>query len=111
MSSLAHLQKNISYYFNDQQLLTQALTHRSYCHEHSHYNEQDNEKLEFLGDAVIDLVVSSFLLAHFPHFDEGILSKIRASLVRKETLAHVARRINLGQSLRIGEGDILKPDR
>ena len=84
--------------------MTEALTHRSYlCHQGE--AEEDNERLEFLGDSVIELIVSHLLLVRFPHLMEGGLSKARASLVKEATLASLARGVKLGESLMLGRGE------
>jgi ribonuclease-3 len=98
------LQRRIGHRFRDMRLLTQALTHRSYVHGR---NEKctDNERLEFLGDSVIELAVSHLLLRRFPCMAEGGLSKARALLVKEATLATLARRVRLGKALRLGRGE------
>jgi len=104
LSLLKDLQEGISYRFRDLQLLIQALTHRSYLSQKNEEGE-DNERLEFLGDSVIELVVSHLLLARFPHLTEGGLSKARASLVKEATLASLAQGVGLGETLRLGRGE------
>ena|SRR5262250_202295 len=81
-----------------------ALTHKSYVNEHRD-DGADNERLEFLGDAVVDLAVSHRLMERFPGADEGELSKLRALLVNEESLARVARQLGLGDLLRMGRGE------
>ena len=83
-----------------------ALTHKSYVNEHRDEGA-DNERLEFLGDAVVDLAVSHRLMERFPGADEGELSKLRALLVNEESLARVARHLGLGDLLRMGRGEEL----
>ena len=85
--------------FNDPNLLRQALTHRSYGIPH-------NERLEFVGDAILNCVVALSLYERYPALPEGELSRVRAHLVNKETLAQVARRLDLGASIRLGEGEL-----
>jgi ribonuclease III len=95
---------NINYDFKDPQLLEQALTHKSFANEqrlNSH-----NEKLEFLGDAVLDLLLSDLLMEKFPGDDEGNLSKKRASLVNESTLAELARGLDLPEHMRMGKGEL-----
>ena len=104
MSLLKNLQERIAYRFQNDQLLIQALTHRSYLHQ-SNEEGEDNERLEFLGDSVIELIVSHLLLTRLPHIDEGGLSKARATLVKEVTLASLARRVQLGEALRLGRGE------
>src|SRR5262249_13473223 len=81
-----------------------ALTHKSYVNEHKDEGA-DNERLEFLGDAVVDLAVSHRLMERFPGADEGELSKLRALLVNEDSLARVARHLGLGDLLRMGRGE------
>jgi ribonuclease III len=90
--------------FQNVELLTQALTHRSYVNECSE-PVQDNERFEFLGDAVIDVIVSSELMARFPEAREGPLSKMRATLVSEGGLAKIAEKLDLGEALRLGRGE------
>jgi ribonuclease-3 len=85
-------------------LLKQALTHSSYAKEHPEAGGKDNERLEFLGDAVLKLIVSDELIRRFPNHDEGRLSKIRAYAVSEEALAGAARRFGLEQRLLLGKG-------
>lgn len=95
MDKLEQLQKNIGYKFVDTKLLEIALRHRS-------LGRLDNERLEFLGDSVLGLIVSHELYSIYPDSTEGDLTRLRVQLVRKETLAAVARKINLGPFLRLG---------
>jgi ribonuclease-3 len=92
--------------FKDTGLLTRALTHRSYLNEHTD-SVEDNERLEFLGDAALDFLSGAFLYKHFPEMDEGQLTRLRSSLVRTEQLAEFARQIDLGESLFLGHGEEL----
>jgi ribonuclease-3 len=85
-------------------LLSRALTHRSYLNEHPEAVE-DNERLEFLGDAVLDFVVGAWLYNRYPEMPEGDLTRMRSSLVYTEQLAEFGRRINIGQSMRLGRGE------
>jgi len=90
MNDYSQLEKRLNYTFRDKQLIIEALTHKSYKKP---YN---NERLEFLGDAVLDLIVGEYLFKKFPKSDEGILSKIRASLVNESGFTLLARKIDLG---------------
>ena len=90
MNDYAQLEQRLNYTFDNKQLIIEALTHKSYKKP---YN---NERLEFLGDAVLDLIVGEYLYKKFPHEDEGVLSKIRASLVNESGFATLARVIDLG---------------
>ena len=97
----------LKYTFNNPELLTAALTHRSSSNGSTTRNsgEVDNQRLEFLGDSVLDLVISDILYHHEPHLKEGDMSRIRAGLVCEVRLAEVARRLHLGQSLILGPGE------
>lgn len=96
---LQRLQKNLQYEFNDLEILSQALTHRS-------AGKLNNERLEFLGDAILGFEVADQLFQQYPHASEGELSRSRAQLVKRETLAAVARQINLGEYLILGTGEL-----
>lgn len=90
--------------FNDPGLYEQALTHSSFAHEKNN-TLGNNERLEFLGDAVLELIISDYLYRVYPHFPEGKLTRLRAGLVCRESLAHVAYHLNLGDYLRLGKGE------
>ncbi len=105
MEDLIEFGEHLGVEFRDYSLLSRALTHRSYLNENPGSVLEDNERLEFLGDAVIDFVVAGFLYHRFPEMDEGELTALRAALVRAETLAGFARQIDLGQHLRLGLGE------
>ena len=94
----------LGFQFRDPSLFHRALVHRSYCNEHGLTATESYERLEFLGDAVLELTVSAHLYRQFPDADEGRLTKARSSLVRDETLARVARRWGLGECLLVGRG-------
>jgi ribonuclease-3 len=93
MNNYQELEERLSYSFKDKELIIEALTHKSFKKP---YN---NERLEFLGDAVLDLIVGEFLFYKFPNSDEGILSKTRASLVNENGFTMIAKKINLGKYL------------
>ncbi|MBF6615660.1 ribonuclease III [Pollutimonas thiosulfatoxidans] len=99
MAGLASLQAALGHEFSDASLLEQALTHRSHSAKH-------NERLEFLGDSVLNFVVASLLFERFTKIDEGDLSRLRASLVKQASLADIATRLSLSQYLRLGEGEL-----
>jgi len=103
LADLAALQQTLGISFNDPSLLEQALVHSSYVNENP--SLASNERLEFLGDAVLGLVIAEKLYQDFPHFDEGEMTKLRAALVRGGTLARVARTIKLGDYLYLGKGE------
>ncbi len=99
----ARLQLALGWQFGDPELLARALTHRSYCSEHG--LDESNERLEFLGDAVLGFVVTTYAYEQFPHLPEGELAKLRAAVVSAETLAIVAEELDVGSSLRLGKGE------
>ena len=103
---LTVLEKKINYQFNDISLLQNALQHRSYVNEKSHSGLKDNERLEFLGDAVLNLVIGDLLMQHFPDVNEGDLSRMRATLVNESQLAVVARHLDIQPHLLLGKGEI-----
>ncbi len=105
MADLATLQQVLGISFNDLSLLEQALVHSSYINENPDFAPNSNERLEFLGDAVLDLVVAEKLYRDSPQFTEGEMTKLRAALVRQDTLAHMARAIGLGDYLYLGRGE------
>ncbi len=102
--SVKALESVLGFSFKDPSLLRQALVHRSYCNENGLDPSESYERLEFLGDAVLELAVSTELYRRMPEADEGELTKTRSSLVRRETLAQIARRIDLGNYLLVGKG-------
>lgn len=99
---LERLQDVIGYRFKNINYLIQALTHKSYAHEN---NSANNERLEFLGDAILQFVMSEYLMANYPDLPEGMLSKFRAVLVSEKGLSNLAQKIDLGQYLLIGKGE------
>jgi ribonuclease-3 len=92
--------------FTDPVFLRTALTHRSYLNEHADLDWEDNERLEFLGDAVLDFVLADYLFLAFPAAPEGELTALRAALVRRETLARLAARLSIGPVLFMGHGEV-----
>ena len=101
----AELEKKRGYRFNDGRLLEKAMTHSSYANEQRMSKQECNERLEFLGDAVLEVVSSDFLFHRYPDMPEGDLTKTRASLVCEPTLALCAREIELGSFLLLGKGE------
>lgn len=97
--SLESLQTRLGYPFSETSLLIQALTHRS-------YGRPNNERLEFLGDSVLNCVIASQLYDRFSGFDEGDLSRLRANLVKQQALHEIAQRLDLSQHLKLGEGEL-----
>lgn len=102
---LTELQEKLHYEFENTDLLEQALTHRSYLNEHPDYEIGHNERLEFLGDAILDFVVSDMLYTRFPDMPEGRMTRLRAAIVRTEALAALARKLGLGILLRMARGE------
>jgi ribonuclease III len=99
------LGKKLKYRFHDISLLSIALTHRSYVNENPHLSVSDNERFEFLGDAVLGLCVSNLLIKKYGDFSEGALSKIRAALVNEKLLARIAQDLKIGDCLLLGHGE------
>lgn len=99
------LAKKIGVKFNDIQLLQQAVTHRSYLNEHRSYKLEHNERLEFLGDAVLELVVTEYLYNKFPNHPEGEMTNWRAALVNGEMLAKIAKKIGVEDYLMMSRGE------
>lgn len=99
------LQNVIGYHFRDEKLLKQALTHSSYANERKINKCKDYERLEFLGDAILEMVSSEFLFRKFPDMPEGQLTKLRASMVCEPSLAFCARDLELGRYLFLGKGE------
>lgn len=98
------IEEAIGYAFRDRALLAEAMTHRSYANERQE-SLPDNERLEFLGDAVLDLVISQYLLASLPDSPEGELTRIRADVVALPSLARLAKELRLGAGLLLGRGE------
>ncbi|MCR5468932.1 MAG: ribonuclease III [Lachnospiraceae bacterium] len=105
MDRLKEFESNIEYTFKQPGLLRQALTHSSYANEHKMKKGADNERLEFLGDAVLEVVSSEYLFLNYPSMPEGDMTKLRASLVCEPTLADCANEIKLGDYLYLGKGE------
>ena len=96
--------------FKNMMILRRSLTHRSYINEHPESIE-DNERLEFLGDAILDFMVGEWLYHRFPEMPEGDLTRMRSALVHTEQLAAFARQLELGRGLRLGRGEVLSGGR
>ncbi len=105
--TLKWLQQRLGVRFGDLTLLGQALTHRSYAHEQLSRPVQDNERMEFLGDAVLDFISGDLLYRLYPDKTEGELTRLRAAIVRQEALAELAEQFNLGDYLLMGKGEII----
>ena len=105
MEPLHQLEQRLGYQFKDQQLLRAALYHSSYANEHRTMGISSNERLEFLGDAVLGFVSADFLYRKHPDLPEGELTRIRAALVCEESLHEVAQSLRLGEFLLLGKGE------
>lgn len=99
------LEKHTQINFKNKNFLINAFIHRSYLNEHKDFKGQSNERLEFLGDSILSIIVSDFLFKNLPNSGEGELTQIRASLVRTETLAAVAQKLDLGSFLYLSKGE------
>ena len=108
---LEDLEISLSHRFRDRNLLLNALLHRSYVNENPQLQLTDNERLEFLGDAALDLAISHLLIERFPHYDEGKLSRLRAGIVNEKQLALLAAELDLGAALHLGKGEELSGGR
>ena len=104
-NQLKHLQERVGYHFRNPKLLTQAVTHSSYANEHGSNRLLSNERLEFLGDAVLELTSSEFIFEKYPDYPEGEMTKLRASIVCEPTLADCARFLELPACLKLGRGE------
>jgi ribonuclease-3 len=111
MADWASCQKNLGICFRRESLLEQAFVHSSYCNENPDFGYASNERLEFLGDAVLNFVVTEKLYKEFPELPEGELTEIRASLVCRDTLAELASSVELGDWLLLGRGEELSGGR
>ena len=105
LGDLVDLQKTLGISFNDLSLLEQAMVHSSYINENADLSQSSNERLEFLGDAILGLIVAGKLYQDFPDLTEGEMTKLRSVLVRRDTLASVASTLRLGEYLYLGKGE------
>ena len=103
--SVYEFEKIINYKFNNIEILQKSLTHSSYSNEDKTYSKVNNERLEFLGDAVLSISVSRYIFDEFPDYPEGDLTKLRAQVVCEDTLSLVAGNLNLGKYLLLGKGE------
>jgi len=103
VESALDLSRRLGLSFSNLALLNRALTHRSYVNEYE--SVEDNERLEFLGDAVLDFIAGAWVYNRFPELPEGDLTKIRSALVRNQQLAKFSRKLELGRALRLGRGE------
>ena len=100
------IEKKLEYKFRSKELLDEALRHSSFVNEQPEVDLRDNERFEFLGDAVLNLIVGHILMEHYTEVNEGDLSRTRANLVNESQLAIIARTIDLGAFIRLGKGEI-----
>lgn len=104
-SNLSELELNIGYKFNDLKYLENALTHSSYSNENRSYRRINNERLEFLGDSILGIVVSKYIYKKYPNYPEGDLSKLRAQVVCEDMLNEIAIKLDVGNHLILGKGE------
>ncbi|MFC2030342.1 ribonuclease III [Chloroflexota bacterium] len=105
MAEPPQLEQILGIEFSDKSLLQRALVHRSYLNEHPDFPLEDNERLEFLGDAVLDFVTGEYLYHRLPELAEGPLTSLRSTLVRRDTLARYARHFQVGRYVLLGQGE------
>lgn len=111
LTSLGHLQETLGYDFHDFTFLNNALIHRSYVHENPQSGLNNNERLEFLGDAVLQLCISVLLMEKFVGYTEGQLSRLRAAFVNEQALAELAKSFSIGEYILLGRGEELSQGR
>jgi ribonuclease III len=111
LKKLKIFEKSIGYGFRNKFLLNQALTHKSYANEKNMERSSDNERLEFLGDSVLGVIISHTLYNEYPGEDEGILTRYKSQLVSGETLARIAKEIGMGEYILLGKGEELSGGR
>jgi ribonuclease III len=104
-NQFGEFQRRLKLEFHDVSLFERALTHRSYLHEHPNESVEDNERLEFLGDSILDFLAAEWLYHRLPEMPEGDLTRLRAGLIRNETLAAYAITLGIGDMLRLGKGE------
>ena len=105
-TNLELLEKKLNYKFKDIKLLKKALTHSSYVNENNMKSYESNERLEYLGDAVLGLIIGEYFYINYPKYLEGSLSKMRADSVNEKVLFFISKNLNLGDSIRFGKGEI-----
>lgn len=105
MRNLNNLERSLKIDFQNKDLLAQAMVHRSFLNENPNSSLSSNERMEFLGDAVLSFVISDFLYARFPHYQEGDLTNLRSRIVRTTSLAQIAKKLRLGDYLLMGRGE------
>ena len=111
MKNLLDLEHKLNYYFNDRNLLKNALLHKSLGNERKEYKNQNNERLELLGDAVLDLIVAEYLYKNYKNASEGTIAKLKAMIVSEPILAKISRQIGVGKFLMLSRGEIVSGGR
>ena len=106
MKNLLDLEHKLNYYFNDRNLLKNALLHKSLGNERKEYKNQNNERLELLGDAVLDLIVAEYLYKNYKNASEGTIAKLKAMIVSEPILAKISRQIGVGKFLMLSRGEV-----
>jgi len=103
--NIADLENNLGYTFKKKSLIKEAITHKSYAHEKQKGSLSFNERMEFLGDSVLELIISEYIFTTYPEYTEADLSRIKAYTVQESTLAEIAKSINIGECLILGKGE------
>jgi ribonuclease-3 len=103
--NIADLENNLGYTFKKKSLIKEAITHKSYAHEKQKGSLSFNERMEFLGDSVLELIISEYIFTTYPEYTEADLSRIKAYTVQESTLAEIAKSINIGEYLVLGKGE------
>ena len=111
MKNLLDLEHKLNYYFNDRNLLKNALLHKSLGNERKEYKNQNNERLELLGDAVLDLIVAEYLYKNYKNASEGTIAKLKAMVVSEPILAKISRQIGVGKFLMLSRGEVISGGR
>ena len=111
MKNLLDLEHKLNYYFNDRNLLKNALLHKSLGNERKEYKNQNNERLELLGDAVLDLIVAEYLYKNYKNASEGTIAKLKAMIVSEPILAKICRQIGVGKFLMLSRGEVMSGGR
>ena len=111
MKNLLDLEHKLNYYFNDRNLLKNALLHKSLGNERKEYKNQNNERLELLGDAVLDLIVAEYLYKNYKNASEGTIAKLKAMVVSEPILAKISRQIGIGKFLMLSRGEVMSGGR
>ena len=111
MKNLLDLEHKLNYYFNDRNLLKNALLHKSLGNERKEYKNQNNERLELLGDAVLDLIVAEYLYKSYKNASEGTIAKLKAMIVSEPILAKISRQIGVGKFLMLSRGEVMSGGR